>query len=66
MPSSDLDTLQDYLALNAIPDVVFHENFGRLSFPDADFCLEFTPKDSLLLTNFKARKNAFLDLNKNV
>ena len=66
MPSSELDMLQDCLILNAIPDVVYNENFGRLSFPEADFCLEFTPKDSLLLTNFKARKNAFLDLTKNV
>lgn len=61
MPSEGLDMLQDNLALNAVPDVVYSENYARLMLPSADLCLEFTAKDSLLLTNFKARGNALLD-----
>lgn len=66
MPSSELDNLQDNLILNAIPDVVYGDNYARLSLPSSDFCLEFTPKDSLLLATFKARKNSFRDLKANL
>ncbi|EGR31112.1 tip41-like family protein, putative [Ichthyophthirius multifiliis] len=65
MPSQQLDNLKDELKLNNIPDVVFGENCGRFIYNDADFCLEFSPKDSLCLTNFQSRKNAYLDLSQN-
>ncbi|KAL4492011.1 hypothetical protein ABPG72_008432 [Tetrahymena utriculariae] len=62
MPSDQLDQLCDYLVLNAIPDVVYGENYARFTFEQQNFCLEFLPKDSLLLTNFQACSNALLDL----
>ncbi|EGR33576.1 tip41-like family protein, putative [Ichthyophthirius multifiliis] len=65
-PSDELDMLQDNLLLNAIPDVVYNENYAKILNPENDFCLEILPKDSLLLSNFKFRINAYLDLTKNL
>lgn len=45
--------------MNKVPDVVFGYNSFHLVCEEADFVFEVTPRESLRLTNFKARSNVY-------